>query len=127
MTYRISKEFGFSASHVLIGLPDGHPCGRLHGHNYKVRVTIEAEDLDETGFVVDYRALAPFKQWIDDNLDHRHLNDMLVQPTAEQLSKYLRRMLYSRTSVWEVLPPNANVTVAISETDKTWAEWQPCI
>ena len=51
--YRISKEFSFSASHRLLGLPDGHPCARLHGHNYRVEVELSAADLNRYGFVRD--------------------------------------------------------------------------
>ena len=48
--YRITKEFHFSASHQLFGLREGHPCARLHGHNYVVVVELAAEDLGPTGF-----------------------------------------------------------------------------
>src|SRR5215468_9371730 len=34
--YTISKFFEFSAAHHLTGLPDDHPCSRVHGHNYVV-------------------------------------------------------------------------------------------
>ena len=39
----ISKEFHFSASHQLFGLKEGHPCGRLHGHNYIVKIFLSGE------------------------------------------------------------------------------------
>ena len=55
--YRIAKRFGFSASHVLHGLGDDHPCSRMHGHNYEIEVIAEADDLDGRGFVVDFREL----------------------------------------------------------------------
>ena len=45
--YRISKEFHFSASHQLIGLPEDHQCARLHGHNYIVVVELTAEDAEQ--------------------------------------------------------------------------------
>ena len=86
--YRVSKRFGFSASHVLHGLGDDHPCSRLHGHNYEVEVLVESADLDERGFVVDFRDLDPVKRWIDDTLDHRHLNDVMEgQPSAEAIAR----------------------------------------
>jgi 6-pyruvoyl-tetrahydropterin synthase len=43
MTYTISKEFAFSAAHHLNGLPPSHPCSRVHGHNYVVRVVLRRE------------------------------------------------------------------------------------
>lgn len=90
--YTISKEFHFSASHVLHGLSDNHPCGRLHGHNYVLKVELKNTILDKTtGFVKDYRDLDVIKNWIDDYLDHRHLNDVFgdMQPSAENMCHWL--------------------------------------
>lgn len=76
---RITKEFHFSASHVLDRLPSWHPCARMHGHNYVVVLELSArrEDLTEAGFVRDYRELDTFKKWMDETLDHRHLNEAM--------------------------------------------------
>jgi 6-pyruvoyltetrahydropterin/6-carboxytetrahydropterin synthase len=76
---RITKEFHFSASHVLDRLPSWHSCARMHGHNYVVVLELSArrEDLTEAGFVRDYRELDAFKKWMDDTLDHRHLNEAM--------------------------------------------------
>ena len=116
--YTISKQFQFSASHVLDGLPDGHPCGRLHGHNYVAEIILASETLNPIGFVVDYNSLGPFKNIIDNELDHRHLNDVLPFPsTAEHIARYL----YERAKViWPEV-----VAVRISETPKTSAEYRP--
>jgi len=75
----ITKEFHFSASHVLDRLPSWHPCARMHGHNYIVVLELSAplEDLTEAGFVRDYRELDAFKKWMDETLDHRHLNEAM--------------------------------------------------
>ncbi len=88
--YKISKQFSFSASHVLDNLCDEHPCSRLHGHNYVVTVHLRSEVLDEYGFVKDYRALKPIKEYLDKELDHRHLNDVMpFHPTAENIARFL--------------------------------------
>jgi 6-pyruvoyltetrahydropterin/6-carboxytetrahydropterin synthase len=119
VTYRIEKDFPFSASHQLDGLPEGHQCGRLHGHNYVVRVQLAAPLLNPVGFVLDYGDLAPFKTWVDTHLDHRHLNDVeeLENPTAEHLAFFLAKVL--RVTVM----PSSDIALAvgISETPKTWA------
>ncbi len=115
--YLIRKEFHFSASHQLAGLPDGHPCARLHGHNYRVELVLVAEELDATGFVVDYGDLRPFQQLIDDELDHRHLNEVLsFQTSAENIARYLFGRARER---WPQV-----VAVRVSETPKTWAEYR---
>lgn len=118
MTYRISKDFTFSASHVLDGLPEGHQCGRLHGHNYVVRATLTSSSLNAHGFVFDYGDLAPFGQWLDKHLDHRHLNDVLaVQPSAENMCRVLRTVLREVCQI----PQDVQVSVSVSETPKSWA------
>ena len=90
MMYTISKEFHFSASHILEHLPEEHPCTRLHGHNYVVVVEFTSSNLNEVGFVIDYRDLQPIKDYIDKNLDHRHLNDVFnFNPTAELMAEHL--------------------------------------
>lgn len=117
--YKITKEFHFSASHQLIGLPDDHPCARLHGHNYIVKVELMSDELNEHGFVKDYRDLTPLKNYIDDELDHRHLNEVFGHDgmTAEYLSKTLYEWCSER---WSEVS-----AVMVSETPKTWAEYRP--
>jgi 6-pyruvoyltetrahydropterin/6-carboxytetrahydropterin synthase len=117
--FRITKEFHFSASHQLTALPKEHPCARLHGHNYIVRVELTAEELDPYGFVRDYRELGPLKSYIDDELDHRHLNDVFGHNaiTAEFLAKTLYEWCAAR---WGEVS-----AVMVSETPKTWAEYRP--
>ena len=117
--YRISKEFHFSASHQLIDLPKDHQCARLHGHNYIVVVELTAESLNSHGFIRDYQDLTALKQYIDNNLDHRHLNEVLGhdQTTAERLAKHLYDWCAPH---W----PEVSA-VKVSETPKTWAEYRP--
>lgn len=86
----ISKEFHFSASHRLYDLPEDHPCARMHGHNYIIKVFLKGEP-NKVGFVQDYGDLKPIKEYIDTVLDHRHLNDVfpMHSPTVEHMSKLL--------------------------------------
>jgi 6-pyruvoyltetrahydropterin/6-carboxytetrahydropterin synthase len=121
MVYRISKEFHFSASHVLEGLPEGHQCGRMHGHNYVVVLELSASDggLTEPGFVRDYGELADFRRWIDNAVDHRHLNDVLADrnPSAENIARWV----YDR---WSGYYPELSA-VQVRETFRTTAEYRP--
>ncbi|MFB6535238.1 6-pyruvoyl tetrahydropterin synthase family protein [Streptomyces noursei] len=120
MAFRITKEFHFSASHRLAELPEGHPCGRMHGHNYVVELELAApaDGLDKAGFVRDYGDLKQFSRWLDAEVDHRHLNDVLARnPSAEHLAQWL----YER---WLPHYPQLSA-VRVSETAKTWAEYRP--
>lgn len=117
--YTITKEFHFSASHQLFGLPEDHQCARLHGHNYIVVVELRSEDLNAHGFVRDYLDLAELKRYIDDELDHRHLNDVLGDDcvTAERMARHFYDWCVGR---WAEVS-----AVKVSETPKTWAEYRP--
>jgi 6-pyruvoyltetrahydropterin/6-carboxytetrahydropterin synthase len=122
VTYSISKQFAFSASHRLDGLRDGHPCGRLHGLNYVIEVRLTGDVLNHHGFLHDYGDLAPFGKWLDDHLDHRHLNDVLDgQPSAENMARWLALVVADKVP----LPDGVAVAVGVSETPKTWAWWTP--
>lgn len=143
--YTIAKEFAFSASHVLDGLPEGHQCGRLHGHNYVVEIELTADRVDDRGFVLDYGDLAPFKRLVDDELDHRHLNDRMgtqLNPTAENLAEWLHAAAedvlgiraahragadqLGRGEVNDLAARNVRVSaVRVRETPKTVAEYRP--
>jgi len=117
--YTIAKNFAFSASHTIDGLPPDHPCGRLHGHNYKVEVILCSTNLDAVGFVRDYRELSELKDFIDATVDHNHLNDVLGHgnTTAEVLSKWFYDWCKIR---WPEV-----VAVRVCETPRTWAEYRP--
>lgn len=120
--YTISKEFHFSSSHILYGLEDGHPCGRMHGHNYVVVVELKSTELNDVGFVKDYRQLDPIKKWIDDNLDHLHLNDVLptsMNPSAENMARFF----YYKFQ--ELIPDSESISaVTVKETPKTAARYE---
>lgn len=123
MKYTISKTFEFSAGHQLFGLPEGHQCARPHGHNYVVAVELAANRLTGPGFVQDYGDLAPVKNLIDAELDHRWLPDVLrANSTAENLARWL----HGRTTDLLTTAPGVVVTgVGVSETPKTWAWYRP--
>ena len=116
--FKIRKEFHFSASHCLEGLPKEHPCSNMHGHNYVVTVELSTHLVDKVGFVTDYRALEPIKKYIDETLDHKHLNDVLtINPTAENIAQHL---FHKFAREFPFL-----CAVEVSETEKTSARYEP--
>jgi 6-pyruvoyltetrahydropterin/6-carboxytetrahydropterin synthase len=120
--YSISKQFHFEASHFLTGLELGHPCMRHHGHSYRVVFVFEGEEINEHGFLRDYRSLEPIKTFISNTLDHRNLNDVLpegMQPTAENIAHYL-------FDLFSIQFPELT-EVRVSETAKTWATYRPTL
>ena len=92
MRVQLVKEFSFEAAHSLPHAPEGHKCRRLHGHSFRVEVVLEGDVDPDTGWFVDYGdILAVVKPIVDDNLDHRFLNEVpgLENPTSEVLSRWL--------------------------------------
>ncbi len=88
------KEFEFDAAHFL---PHYHgKCERLHGHTYKLVVQVEGIP-DQEGMVIDFLLL---KKTVRDNvlaqLDHSCLNDILPQPTAENIAIWVWQQLVNK-------------------------------
>lgn len=128
--YRISKTFRFEASHQLLDLPVGHQCGRLHGHSYELTVEFIGHQVHQPqGWLFDFGGLWPIKKFIEDHLDHRHLNDIVDQPTSENLARYMfdtiTGMLNSEYTDLSIDAPDDLILekVRISETRSTYAEY----
>jgi 6-pyruvoyltetrahydropterin/6-carboxytetrahydropterin synthase len=89
--YRISAEAGFSSAHLLRDYPG--KCARFHGHNWKVRLTVRTETLDERGMAVDFTNLKAFLKEIIAPFDHQDLNRVppfdKQNPTAENLARVI--------------------------------------
>ena len=117
--YKITKQYHFSASHQILGLPENHPCSRLHGHNYVVEIELKSETLNNIGFIRDYYDLDAFHIYIKKTIDHRHINDVLGNDcvTAEQLAKHFFDWCKGQ---W----PEVSA-VCVSETAATKAEYRP--
>lgn len=115
--HTISKEFHFSAAHSLPHLPPEHPCYRLHGHNYTLEFFFAGEPDPETGFVLDYRELDCVKKWIDDELDHRNLDEIIPgYTTIENITEFTYRE-------WKGKFPSL-VAVEGRETPKTLCRYE---
>lgn len=80
----VCRDFDFEASHQL----PLHPgrCRRLHGHSYRLRVACEAPIDARTGIAIDFGDIKQVvRERVVDALDHTHLNDLLPQPSAENV------------------------------------------
>src|SRR5487761_2300937 len=95
---RIYKDFTFEAAHFLPSAPPGHPNSRMHGHSFRVRVTLEGEPNPETGLLMHFDELSAAIAGARDDLDHRLLNEVpgLALPTLERISEWLWNRLDNR-------------------------------
>jgi len=90
----LDVEFTFAAAHRLPRY-DG-PCRRPHGHNYKFFVALEGEVDPASGMIFDFGDLKKVVQeHVLSRVDHRDLNDVLDNPTAENIARW----------IWEALEP----------------------
>ena len=72
-------------------MPDGHKCGRLHGHSYRVEVHVTGPVGDDTGWVQDFGDIKRPSSRSRISLDHHYLNEIegLENPTSEVLAKWI--------------------------------------
>ncbi len=83
----ISKEFKFDSAHQLTNYKG--KCENLHGHTYRLRVTLEGE-IDSSGMIIDFTLLEKIvKEKIVEKLDHSFLNDIISHPTAENIALWV--------------------------------------
>ena len=92
---RLDVEFYFAAAHRLPRYEG--PCFRLHGHNYKFFVTVEGEVDPRTGMIADFGTIKEVVgQEVLARADHRNLNDVLDNPTAENIARWIWEALQGR-------------------------------
>jgi len=115
---KITQAFTFEAAHRLPKVPETHRCHRMHGHSYRVELTLEGDVDPETGFVVDFFDVEAAFGPILVRLDHYCLNEVegLENPTAENIAMW----------IWDrVKPTLANVAlIKVFETPNCWAEYK---
>lgn len=104
---KVWKEFRFEAAHSLPHLPEGHKCKRVHGHSYKIVVTVDGRVDEATGMVVDYAEIDRVVRPMIEAMDHTNLNDL--DGLRISTSEYLARWVYERVMV--SLPQLASVAV----------------
>lgn len=92
---RLFKEFTFEAAHRLPNVPEGHKCARLHGHSFVVRISVDGEVGEQSGWVMDFGDIKAAFKPLYERLDHYYLNEIqgLENPTSENLARWIWREL----------------------------------
>src|SRR5678815_4177173 len=91
--FQVSVEETFSAGHALRGYRG--KCENPHGHNYRVRLTLEGQELDSAGLLCDFAHIKQILRDVIGTLDHQFLNDLApfekVNPSAENIAKFFHQ------------------------------------
>ena len=123
--YEVSVDDNFAAAHNLRNYKG--KCENLHGHNYKVRVTLTGTELDSTGLLYDFVNLKRAIQGVLRSLDHIYLNEFppfdVLNPSAENIARYI----YEETAKQLPKAPNGAgiASVTVWESDLTAATYRP--
>ena len=120
--YELMVSRQFSAAHCLRDY-DG-ACARMHGHNYRVVVTVAADDLPQSGMVMDFKLLKVACDQVVETLDHRCLNELPpfteMNPTSENLARYIFEAVRDELAA----QPVRVASVAVWESDSSCATYK---
>ena len=123
--FEVSVEETFAAGHALRNYHG--KCENVHGHNYRVRVTLEGDALGSNGLLVDFVDVKKQLVEIINRLDHQFINDVepftVLNPSAENLAKYFYDELSGKLSNHSEVPVRI-AEVRIWETDTSIAAYR---
>jgi 6-pyruvoyltetrahydropterin/6-carboxytetrahydropterin synthase len=97
MRARLTKDFTFEAAQTLPNAPEGHKCRRMHGHSFKVEVSVEGPVHHATGWIYDHARISEAMKPLLQILDHAYLNEIegLQNPTIENMAAWFWTKLES--------------------------------
>lgn len=125
--FEVTVEANFSAAHRLRGYAG--KCANNHGHNFRARVTVAGDELDEVGMLIDFGLLKRWLREICERYDHASLNDIApfdrINPTTENLARSIADEVAALLN--EHAPQRALCVaeVWIRETDTNFASYRP--
>jgi 6-pyruvoyltetrahydropterin/6-carboxytetrahydropterin synthase len=124
--FEVTVEQTFAAGHALREYKG--KCENVHGHNYRVQVTVEGEQLNRIGLLVDFVELKRAVREVIAYLDHQFINDLepftIINPSAENLAKYFYDEVSARVQIATDTPARI-AQVKIWETDTSIAVYRP--
>ena len=122
--YELTVEAAFEAAHRIENYPG--KCAQLHGHNWTVEATVQGNELNELGILIDFKILKAELNKILDELDHKYLNELAAfaekNPTAENLAKEI----FEKLSAAEIFFGETKLTaIKVHESPKSCVTYYP--
>ncbi len=118
--YALTVRSSFSAAHRLPEY-EGN-CERLHGHNWRVEITVESGRLDSRGIALDFREMKTALGDVLARMDHRCLNEVppfdVRNPSSENIARYIFDEMERK-----VRTPVRLSRVTVWESEDAWAEY----
>ncbi|MBO8178151.1 MAG: 6-carboxytetrahydropterin synthase QueD [Bacillus sp. (in: Bacteria)] len=126
--YELNKDFHFAAAHYIPHEKAGK-CSQVHGHTYFVNVTIVGDQLDETGFLINFQDI---KKLIHKKFDHTLLNDHTDQFSDKDHERFPTTEIVAQT-IWEIIQKHLDtlpnrpkcVQVFLRETPTSYVIYRP--
>jgi 6-pyruvoyltetrahydropterin/6-carboxytetrahydropterin synthase len=125
--FEVTVEQTFAAGHALREYKG--KCENVHGHNYRVQVTVEGEQLNRIGLLVDFVEVKQAVREVVAFFDHQFINDLepftVLNPSAENMAKYFYDEVTRRLSSDNGTSPVRVSQVKLWETDTSIAVYRP--
>jgi 6-pyruvoyltetrahydropterin/6-carboxytetrahydropterin synthase len=123
--YEVFVDETFAAAHNLRNYKG--KCENLHGHNYRVRVTLSGAELDATGLLYDFVHLKQVIHTVIHSLDHKYLNEVppfdVLNPSAENIARHIYDEAVKQM---HQAPSGASIAgITVWETETSAATYRP--
>jgi len=125
--FEVTVEHSFAAGHSLREYKG--KCENVHGHNYRIQVTVEGKQLNRIGLLVDFVDLKRAVRQVCERLDHQFINDLepftTLNPSAENIALYLYEQITCALNLGSSQPAVRISQVKVWETDTSIALFRP--
>jgi len=124
--FEVSVEETFAAGHALRNYKG--KCENVHGHNYRIRVTMEGDRLNSIGLLIDFIELKRVMRKTIEYLDHKFINDVppfdVENPSAENIAKFFYEEIAAGMKLHETENEPKLAEVRVWETDTSIASYR---
>jgi len=122
--YELKISTQFAAAHQLREIRGG--CENLHGHNWKIEVSVTGSELGKDGLLIDFRVIKGETKRVIDELDHKFLNELAsfenLEPSSENISRHIFESISRKLNIQGVKISKVTAWESDSACASYWAE-----